>query len=188
MSRLSCQSVAVGVESCSLETQPLLSRVSQRPKSRGPYSVRKQVCIATKPICLILSWTVLVGSVHFLIMGAAIGGLSSLNLLNDDATLPLVIVYFFVAVILVFYPINGFLADVYCGRRNVIFASLCLLIIFVASLLLIVLPIAYNSHFNTITLIISFVGSMIAIVGISGYGANFIQFGLDQLLEAPSRD
>ena len=128
------------------------------------------------------------GSVHFLIIGGAIGELFRLNLLNNDAALVLVIVYFFVAVILVFYPINGYLADVYCGRRNVIFASLCLLIISGVSLLLVVFPIAYNSHLNTIAYFTSFIGLVIAIVGISGYGTNFIQFGLDQLLEAPSRD
>ena len=95
---------------------------------------------------------------------------------------------FYVAVILVFYPIDGFLADVYCGQRNVIFASLCLLIILGASLLLIVLPIAYIGHFNKVAFFISCFGMMIAIVGVSGYGANFIQFGLDQLLEPLSRD
>ena len=99
--------ITIGMASCSLESQPLLSQVSQ-PESTNPCSLRKQVCLTTKPICLILSWTVLVGSVHFLIMVATTSGLFNLDLLNDDATLPLVIVYFFVAIILVFYPINGF--------------------------------------------------------------------------------
>ena len=178
--------ITIGMASCSLESQPLLSQVFQ-PESTNPCSLRKQVCLSTKPICLILSWTVFVGSVHFLIIAATTSGLFTLDLLNDDATLPLVIVYFFVAIILVFYPINGFLADIYCGRRNVIFGSLSLLLIFVASLV-VVFPIAFNHHFNTIAFIVSSLISVIAVIGISAYGANFIQFGLDQLLEAPSRD
>ena len=141
----------------------------------------------SKPVCLILFWTVVVGSVHFLIMGASIGGLLGLELIPNDPSLTIVMVYFFVAVISVSYPVNRFLADVYFGRRNVIFTSLCLMLFFVTSLLLVVLPIAYSSHFSTATFVVSCLCLVIVIIGIAGYGANFIQFGLDQLLDAPSR-
>ena len=40
---------------------------------------------------------------------------------------------------------------------------------------------------NPIVYIMSGSGLLLAIVGVRGYGANFIQFGLDQLLEAPSQ-
>ena len=66
---------------------------------------------------------------HSLTEGAAIGvllGLSSLKMIN--AFLPFVITYCFITLVLVFYPINGFLADVYCGRRNAIFTSLCFIL------------------------------------------------------------
>ena len=77
---------------------------------------------------------------HILTEGAAIGallGLSSLKMIN--AFLPFVITYCFITLVLVFYPINGFLADVYCGRCNAIFASLCFILCFVTSLMLVIL-------------------------------------------------
>ena len=134
--------------------------------------------------------TVLVGSVHSIILGAAIGALFGLHvsLLYDDATFPFVIVYLCVALLLVFYPVSGFLADVYCGRRNVIFTSLCLILCSLASLLVVILPITYHRHFTTTAVLVSCFGLLLAIIGIAGYGANFIQFGLDHLLEAPSQD
>ena len=174
-----------GEKGCSLESQPLLLSLI-RPESRVSRSSKRQLCVMSKAICLILLWTVVVGSVHFLIMGVSIGGLLGLELIPDDPSLTIVMVYFFVAVISVSYPVNGFLADVYFGRRNVIFASLWLILFFVAVLLLVVLPIAYSSHFSTTTFVVSCLGFVIAIIGIAGYGANFIQFGLDQLLDAPS--
>ena len=78
-----------------------------------------------KPVVLILLLTVVFGSVHFLIMGGAIGVLLGLNALTAiDGSLPLVIVYLTVALVLVFYPVNGFLVDICCGRRKIIFISL----------------------------------------------------------------
>ena len=62
----------------------------------------------SKPVCLVLLMTVVVGSVDFFIMGAAISallGLAPLNIVN--ASLPFVIVYFFVALVLIFYPVMG---------------------------------------------------------------------------------
>ena len=141
----------------------------------------------SKPVVLILLLTVVVGSVHFLIMEAAIGGLFGLNALTAiDGSLPLVIVYLTVALVLVFYPVNGFLADVWCGRRNIILISLFLILCFF-SLLIFALPITYYNNPKAVLLVGGLV-LVIAIIGISGYGANFIQFGLDQLLDAPSRD
>ena len=98
-----------------------------------------------------------------------------------NAFLPFVITYCFIALVLVFYPINGFLADVYCGRRNAIFTSLCFILCFVTSLILV-----YN-HAIPVSFVLFSFGLLLVIVGIAGYGANFIQFGLDQLLDAPSQ-
>ena len=79
--------------------------------------------------------------------------------------------------------------DVYCGRRNIIFISLCLILFSFIGLFLVGLLIAYYNIHPTIPLyVIGYFVLAIVVIGIAGYGANFIQFGLDQLLEAPSQD
>ena len=100
------------------------------------------------------------------------------------------VLYFFVALLYMFYPLNGFLADVYCGRYRTVTFSLCIvlcsLVIFLinyAVLYYIPLPSGWTY------LLISVCGFSLftLILGVAGYGANFIQFGLDQLMEAPSQ-
>ena len=182
-------SVAYTERNSLLESQPLISPLSQQ-MSRTLYSSVRRLCITSKPVFFILLLSVVVGSVHFLIMGAAIGVLMGIDALTAiDGSLPIVIVYFIAAVVLVFYPVNGFLADVYCGRRNIILISLCLILFSFVSLLLFVLLVAYyNSHLTIPLCVIGYFVLAIVVIGIAGYSANFIQFGLDQLLEAPSQD
>ena len=174
-----------------LESQPLISPPIQ-PFSRSLCHAERLLCIRSKPVCLILLLTAVVGSVDLLIMVAAIGALLGLTPLNlIDASFPFVITYAFIGYILIFYPVNGFLADVYCGQHKMIFVSLCLMLCFLVILLSVVFPIAYYNPLTlslyVICVIVSCFGLLLAIIGMAGYGANFIQFGLDQLLEAPSQ-
>ena len=174
-------SVANAQRSCSLQSQPLISPLSQQ-MPRIPCSPVGRLCIMSKPVILVLLLTVVVGSVHFLIMEAAIGGLLGVYALTAiDGSLPFVIVYLSVALVLVFYPVNGFLADICCGRRNVILISLSLMLCFFISSLILALPFAYYNHLKAAAtlLVVSSLVLVIAIIGVSGYGANFIQFGLD---------
>ena len=98
------------------------------------------------------------------------------------------ITYIPVVFVLILYPVNGFLADIYCGRLNIIFTSFCLILCSIVSLLIVIFPIAYFIHFTTSLYIVSGFCLLLAIIGLAGYGANFVQFGLDQMLEAPSQD
>ena len=60
-------------EQCSsLESQPLISPLSQ-PVSRTLCCPMRQLCIMSKSVILILILTVVVGSMHVLTEGAAIG-------------------------------------------------------------------------------------------------------------------
>ena len=182
--------VSVSERSHYLESQPLLS-LSTQPVSRTLCPPMRQLCFMSKSIFVILLITAIVGAINFLIVGAVISalwGLTPLNLI--DASLPFVITYSFMAIVLIFYPVNGFLADVYCGRHRIFFISLCLILCCFVIFLSVVLPIAYYTPLtksqHVICFVIGFFGFLLAIVGIAGYGANFIQFGLDQLLEALS--
>ena len=104
-------------------------------------------------------------------------------------------VYPFMAVVGLFYPMSGFLADVYCGRYRVIFVGLSLM--FGACMILALSCFFVITMLDSKSLILSdhskpFINSMVVIIiviffiGLAYYQANFIQFGLDQLLEAPS--
>ena len=96
--------------------------------------------------------------------------------------------------------ISGFLADVYCGRYRIIFASVCLM--FAACLILtlcdaLIITIIeggsislqhLSDHGSMQSSVTAFLIIIIVVFlfGRVGYQANFIPFGLDQLLEAPS--
>ena len=145
-------------------------------------------CVMSKAISIIFLWSVLVGSIHFCALNAALGLLIDLNPLVDlDASLPFVIVFSFVAIVLIFYPVNGFLADICFGRYKIIIVSLGIVCF---SLMVVLLAFFINDilgRTNAVVYIMSGSGLLLAILGVTGYGANFIQFGLDQLLEAPSQ-
>ena len=108
--------------------------------------------------------------------------------------------YASLALIMIFYPLSGFIADVYCGRFKTIVCSFCFLF---ASLFLLcfigvavtfiklhvqpidILPFV-GTKLGIFFLISSLVSSLFFIFGLVGYQANVIQFGLDQLFEAQS--
>ena len=94
------------------------------------------------------------------------------------------------------YPFAGFLADVYCGRYRVLMVSLCLLACGMAFLSIdsiflftryTVTPFSKSRRGGIAPFFVfASCGFCVLIIGFSGYEANFIQFGIDQLTEAPS--
>ena len=101
-----------------------------------------------------------------------------------------------------FYPLSGFIADVCCGRMKTIVVSLIVLSSHVqhfpatwpvsvmkADVLhdedLDHVSLLENQGILIILIVLIFVITFI--IGLVGYQANFIQFGLDQLFEAPSQ-
>ena len=101
---------------------------------------------------------------------------------------------------MVFYPLSGFIADIYCGRFRIIRISLCsllLYLIFVCAVEIIGLAklhslkfYGYSEFFHSplgvCVVLFSLIALIFFVLGLAGYQANFIQFGLDQLLELPS--
>ena len=100
-----------------------------------------------------------------------------------------------------FYPLSGFMANVYCGRHKTVTISLCLILPF--ALLVCVVDFLwitlnqltsndYSMYFHSklshqLVLTLVLISTIFIMVGLVGYHANFIQFGLDQLFEAPSK-
>ena len=108
------------------------------------------------------------------------------------------VVYTILAVIIISYSLWGFLADFCCGRFKVVMTSLCLFTVAAALACPIALSLIgkdlgrsfkFGDFFKSDNILIFIplvIGSTLFVVGFSGYMANFIQLGLDQLHEAQS--
>ena len=86
------------------------------------------------------------------------------------------------------YPIGGLLADVQCGRYRII--TLSLFTIWCGSLLTIVTGVTYSiaPGITYIEVIGGALALLVFVIGFSGFQANIVQFGLDQLLDASSEE
>ncbi len=94
----------------------------------------------------------------------------------------------FTAIVLVISPVAGFLADVQFGRYKTLQYSMWL-ILAVSSLFVFASLIFFITNISAVpkvTLIIAF--GIAYLLGYYGYNANIIQYGLDQLRDAPSQD
>ena len=156
----------------------------------------KHLCLPSKAAILILLWTAIVGTIYY--AAIYVGAILTLTLSNPNISLTTFdsLPYAIFAIVMMFYPLSGFIADVCCGRLKTIVVSLIILFILV---ILISLGLSvtetieiYNFsslHKNQgiIVIIIGFLSLITFVVGLAGYQANFIQLGLDQLFEAPSQ-
>ena len=158
----------------------------------------KNVCLPSKSAILIILWSTIVGTVYTFIISGIVAG----SLANADIDIVLLgsILPALLAVIMTLYPISGFIADVCCGRFKTVIVSVYLILFSLVAFCCIALitiieqvgvhftfhKIVYEEGALVCVIIFFVVFSVLFIVGLAGYQANFIQLGLDQLLEAPS--
>ncbi len=139
----------------------------------------KKVFVTSKAAIVILLWSFAINSVYGLWFVPS-GYIRIYSLTGSYA------VSLFTAIVLVFSPVAGFLADVKFGRYKTLQYSMWLILavsslaVF-ASLILLITGIPAAA-----TLIIAF--GIAYLLGYCGYNANIIQYGLDQLRDAPSQD
>ena len=104
----------------------------------------------------------------------------------------------FYVVIYFLYPISGLLADVKLGRYKTIVSSIWMVVIYTPLILigsgLLITALDFGEERITYVILIT-TGSILAITGllillcsIIAFGANVIQFGLDQLHDSPAED
>ena len=186
----------------SSETQPLLNQspANLQPQINKRICCRPQyICVSSKAAILIILWTAVVGTAYtsFKNLAALLINSSYYTGTVDVAVLAL-IPYVVLAIIMTFYPLSGFIADVCCGRFKTVMISLSLILL--SFVLLGAMGIAgtqimlsgahfeFRSHATNsiILLMLSALGLAAFMTGLAGYQANYIQFGLDQLYEAPS--
>ena len=178
-----------------LESKKLLSPFSHRDgemiRISSMCSFLNEFCFKSKAAVLILFLTTFLGGLYFILLQKILLLLLLvIAILHLDAYFSFVILYSSIALCYIFFPLSGFLADTRCGRYKIIIISLTL---FVSSFLIIcptciILP-TYVPHFLILPVfvLLLIVCLFAVIISVTGYGANFIQFGLDQLLDAPSQ-
>jgi hypothetical protein len=82
------------------------------------------LCLPSKAAILILLWTAIVGAMYYIFMGLAVAleiyrSKSGINFSVYDSLL-----YAILALVMMFYPLSGFIADVCCGRLKIVIISL----------------------------------------------------------------
>ena len=185
------------------EIRPLLpvtqppSRLTARERLSHVRFLPTQLCPLSKAVILILLWTALICVVFVTTKGGMSFAADTLTAKHPKLYHSYNLVFSKILYVLVFIllPITGFMADVFCGRHKIIMMSLCLLLCGTAFLSIV--SVQYFAHFATTPFsniqknngpfyAFAIAGLLFVIVGVYGYRATIIQFGLDQLLEAPS--
>ena len=156
----------------------------------------KRLCLPSKAAILILLWTIIVGAIYNNLVGFSALIVMSIAPSNTNLSVYDPLPYAILAMVMMFYPLSGFIADVCCGRLKTVVVSLIFLL---SCWILVSISIAVLdsmsghvslriTHDQGILMIILGMLSLFAfIIGLAGYQANFIQLGLDQLFEAPSQ-
>ena len=152
-------------------------------------------CVSSEASLLVLLWSFLVSLVFFF--------LYYLKILVPANDLKYSSIFFscFSAMLFFFYPIGGHLADTKFGRYRVVVTSLWIVVlaavleVVAVGFLGLVVPgiVAIPTHrVNTAVIGIGgtagITGLGLLMFGISGFFANVIQFGLDQLHDSPAED
>ena len=178
------------------EQTPLLGHAHQRPAVGSRSRPRRSYCVKSKAAVAILLWvslvSLLIGYVQHTILVTLFKANSIAYFQQYIPTL-----YGLFALLYLFYPLAGCLADVKCGRYKTIIRSLWLMNgsgLFIAVGSAIVIYYWFKQGLIKTTAFV--IGLELAIViGItvlfSGYipfNANVIQFGMDQLYDSPSED
>ena len=188
------------------ESQPLLSPLDA-PTLRERFAqanfMPRHLCLPSKAAVLILLWSGIVGATYMLAMDAtvAVGVAFNVNKYyshNSIVLINVLVPYVLLALAMLLYPINGFMADVCCGRYKSVMISLCIL---TCSLVCFTIGCAFTTvkeanaiHSSQlaykigkdIVIVVFGIAFVSFFVGLSGFQANFIQLGLDQLLDVPS--
>ena len=152
-------------------------------------------------IHVILLWNLLVGGTYGIVNGAGIAAGFTVKSANFGLTVTLILAALTILALIqcLFYPVGGLIADIWCGRYRVISLSVFKIWLGNAFLLVFIALIAigprseyeidrgHNGAPITVSeCIILGVALIFFIFGFTGFQANSVQFGLDQLQDASS--
>ena len=112
----------------SLETNHLLHSVNSSPFHQGRLICNlKHLCLPSKSAILILLWTAIVGLIYHTIITLFTISVESIR--HPQPLIFDLLPYALKAVVMMFYLLSGFTADVCCGRLRMTVISLILLLI-----------------------------------------------------------
>ena len=180
------------------ENHPLLlpsSRDNKASCCRWCRPLLEHICVQSKPAALLLGLVVVVGAMHtvytcvFVFVALVWGSQHVLE------SLTVIISYLVMITTVILYPVSGFFADVICGRYRVLVCSTSLFIAsFIVSVVaatlvlgrkpLAILQLSFSDNIMFFLLLALF--GLTFGTGYMCYYPNFIQFGLDQLVDASS--
>ena len=185
----------------SSELQPLVEHQNRKLwfslRSTAKSCLSSNLCLPSKAAIILLLWTAILSYTEALILA----GVKSDSLTAPHSHYDVLIdmaVYATLAVMMITFPLWGFAADFVCGRFKVVTISLCLLLVAAAVACLTALLLTgkdlggsftFGDFFKSDSVVISImviICLVLLVFGMSGYEANFIQLGLDQLHEAQS--
>ena len=142
----------------------------------------------------------IIGLLYYCILGATKAAIDTYpESLSLSISINYSVPYALLVLFTVFYPLSGFIADVCCGRYKTILCSfffmfMSFLLLCTAEVVLLASKLqltTVNELFhNTLGILGLILGVLLlpcVLLGLAAYRANFIQFGLDQLIEAPNR-
>ena len=174
-----------------MRTYSTFERPQQKRSGRlGRYFSKQN----TKSLILVLVWTILVGFINCSVNSSPSFVVSRLLYNRERILLYTELCLFIVlAIAMTCYPLGGLLADVYFGRYKIIGASLItmtvsMFVVFVVLFTTLQIGVWEKSHI--LVKIVLFVGGggafLILAIGLAGFTSNIVQFGLDQIQDAPS--
>ena len=169
------------------DSNPLLSsckRASSCENSCLEKVFRHRICLRSKAVALILLWNVIVGIIYGTLQCAVMATSSGLKG-KSPVEIAQIIVGGFVGIALIqmaLFPLGGLMADIWQGRYRIMYLSFIKITLGFICLI----PLAISNHYsNSLAWLVSFPVIFLSL-GFDGFQSNAVQFGLDQLKDAPS--
>ena len=141
----------------------------------------KYIFISSKAAIVLLFWNLAINLTYGLFFIPS----GYLQILNHAAS---EITSIMIALTLLFSPLAGFLADVKLGRYNIAIFSLYLMLTGALCVFIVICTIVAGKANILYAVIFISLFCFLYFIGYSCYNANILQFGTDQLRDAPSQD
>ena len=151
-----------------------------------------RVCISSRVVVLIYAWTFVIGALYegtTVTADLLIHGLKHVGIIVSPVHF-IVGVYLLLAIATMFYPLAGYIADVWCGRYRVVMVSLLLMWACLLSALIMAIPVTLLLSDHSIRIVFQWIFGTISfalcIAALAGFTSNIVQLGFDQLMDEPS--
>ena len=189
--------IVMNVYEIEASVQPLLSAITSNSPSSPPklsWFRRQHVIPTSKGVLMILLWNVVVGATFGVIITTGIAvALKNLATNHGHTTNLYYLLAFYASIALIqflFYPLGGLIADNCCGRHKIVALSIFQICCGYGIVLAPIIIFAENDYDTDSPAVITAIAIAIILFmfGFTGFQANVVQFGLDQLLDSPSED